>query len=60
MILDRPVFEFQYRIRHWLGSLSEEERCQLRRMDPEESLRSMFEGIQHAPPQMGSGLGLSM
>lgn len=53
MTLDQPVFDLQFRIRFWLQSLSDEQRTQLRDMAPEDSLRSMWEGAQHAPPLVG-------
>ena len=53
MTLDRPVFDLRFRIKYWLHSLSEEQRQQLRGMDPEESLRSMLDGLQDAPPPVG-------
>ena len=53
MTLDRPVFDIRHRIKYWLQSLSEEQRTQLRRMDPEESLRSMLDGLQDTPPLVG-------
>jgi hypothetical protein len=53
MTLDQPVFDLQFRIRYWLQSLSDEQRTQLRRMPPEDSLRFMFEGARHAPPLVG-------
>jgi hypothetical protein len=54
MILDRPVFDLKHRIKFWLGSLSEEQRLQLRGMDPEDSLRFMLDAIQAAPPLVGA------
>lgn len=56
VILDRPIFDIQHRIKFWLGSLSEEQRTQLRTMNPEDSLRSMLEGMQQAPPLLGRGV----
>ncbi|MFP5501715.1 MAG: hypothetical protein ACLGIN_04445 [Candidatus Sericytochromatia bacterium] len=56
MILDRPIFDIQHRIKFWLGSLSEEQRTQLRKMNPEDSLRTMLEGMQQAPPLLGRGV----
>lgn len=56
MILDRPVLDIRFRIKYWLDSLNEEQRLQLRNMDPEESLRSMFECIADAPPMLGRRL----
>ena len=53
MTLDQPVFDMRHRIRHWLGSLSDEQRSQLRRMAPEDSLRFLFEGADMAPPLVG-------
>lgn len=57
MILDRPVIDIKFRIKFWLDSLNEEQRRQLRSMDPEESLRSLFEGIADTPPLVGRRLG---
>lgn len=56
MILDRPVFDIKHRIRFWLDSLNDAQRDQLRAMNPEESLRSLMEGIQEAPPLIGRRL----
>jgi hypothetical protein len=53
VILDRPVFDIKHRIKYWLDSLNEDQRDQLRYMNPEESLRSLMEGIQEAPPLIG-------
>lgn len=53
MSLDRPVFDLQHRIKFWLASLSEAQRDHLRSLDPEESLRSLMDGIQQAPPLLG-------
>lgn len=53
MILDRPVFDIKFRIKFWLDSLDEDQRRQLRSMDPEDSLRFLYEGIQDAPPMVG-------
>jgi hypothetical protein len=53
MTLEQPVFDMRHRIRYWLSSLSDEQRTQLRRMPPEDSLRFLFEGADHAPPLVG-------
>ena len=53
MTLDQPVFNLRHRIKYWLHTLSDEQRVALRAMNPEESLRSMFENLDGAPPLVG-------
>lgn len=51
--LDKPVFDLRHRIKYWINALSDEQRVQLRCMNPEESLRSMLEGLEYTPPLVG-------
>jgi hypothetical protein len=53
MPLDNPVFDIRHRIKYWINSLDDEQRTRLRRMNPEESLRSMLEGLECTPPLIG-------
>jgi hypothetical protein len=53
MTLDKPIFDIRHRIKYWIHTLSDEQRAALRMMNPEESLRSMLEGLEGAPPLIG-------